>query len=111
MKLYISPCKHCGNKVYLDVLENTRSELRTRFQSDKLIITCNHCNNKNICDVTEVFAETDSNNAVAGGVIGGIIGLLGGPLGLIIGLGAGAVMGNFPDSEERSKVNFFNHSI
>jgi len=110
MKLYITNCKTCQSKIYIDATASTRSDLRSRFGGDHFYAVCQNCQSKNLYHVTEVFAESEKTSALTGGVVGGLIGLIGGPLGLLVGSGLGAAIGNSIDDDEQKKVDSFNTS-
>lgn len=110
MKLFVRRCDTCGQKVYLNITAYSRSQLRQRFGGEYFFIICNHCRHRNTYGVSNVFAETENDSAIAGGLIGGILGLIAGPAGMLIGGGLGALVGNNSDDEEKRRVHFFNNS-
>ncbi len=109
MRLYIKRCKHCGKKIYLNVLAYTREELRKKI-GEPFEVKCNHCGYVGTYWADDVFAEEGAPALPVGAIIGGLIGLLGGPLGLIIGGGLGALLGANADENERKLVIRFNKS-
>lgn len=110
MKLFVESCKTCQNKIYLDVVASSRSELRTRFGGDFFYAHCQKCQTRNVYSINEVTAEAEKTGTPTGGIVGGLIGLIGGPIGLLIGAGVGAAIGNSVDEDEQKKVHFFNAS-
>jgi|GEM_PF-1006581 len=109
MKLYISRCKTCNNKIYLGVQARNRMDLKYRI-GDTFSIQCPTCHTINIYSPNDVYAETSSNSALGGGVVGGLVGLLGGPIGLLIGGAIGGALGNENDKTDKDNVNRFNSS-
>lgn len=109
MKLFLSRCHYCSNKVPVDIAAENRPQIRYMY-GQQFYIKCPVCYNVSTYTPGEIVAQTDSNSKVGGGVIGGLVGLLGGPLGLIIGAGIGTAIGNANDSEDEAKVRRFNHS-
>ncbi|MEQ8624235.1 MAG: hypothetical protein RJQ00_05255 [Vicingaceae bacterium] len=101
MKLFVDKY---GFKVYLDLVEDSRSTLRQRIGYDPFYL-----NGKQYF-VHEVKAEAGGSNTPTGAIIGGTIGLIGGPLGVIVGGALGGLFGNSVDQTEIDKVNFFNRS-
>jgi len=110
MKLFIHKCGNCNNKIYIDIIASSRSELRQKLGGNNFNVICNSCGIKNLCTVDIIYAESDSTSAVTGGLVGGLLGILGGPLGIVIGGGLGALIGNTSDEDERKNVKFFNNS-
>ena len=109
MKLYISHCKSCRKKLSLNIEAPNRYIFRMRY-GQNFLVRCSSCYHQNMYNVNQVFAESDSNSTVGGGVVGGLVGLLGGPLGLIIGGAVGGAIGNEIDATEKKKVDSFNSS-
>lgn len=103
MKLYVHD-KESGEKVYLNFVATSRSELATALGSPWFSVM------GAIYHVHEVVAESNDNNTTAGAVVGGLIGLLAGPVGVLIGGALGGALGNENDKSETSKVNKFNSS-
>lgn len=101
MKLYV---KNGNQKIYLRYTAPSRNELAQRIGG--YYFTLNGLN----YNVNQVFAEKESSNTVAGGVIGGAIGLFGGPLGFLTGALVGGLIGNSSESKEEQEVNYFNRS-
>jgi len=110
MRLFVHRCENCGQKIYLDVVMASRSQLRQHFQGDYFYVTCNHCGFRNIFNVNQVFAEIEPGSPIKGGIIGGLLGLVAGPIGVLIGGGLGAMVGSNTEKEERNRVFFFNNS-
>lgn len=102
MKLYVTD--NLNNKIYLNTLATTRSELANIIGSPWFYL-----NNQRF-HVHQVVAESESNSIAAGAVVGGLIGLLGGPIGVLLGGTLGGALGNEDDKTELNKVNRFNHS-
>ncbi|MBB3123303.1 outer membrane lipoprotein SlyB [Mesoflavibacter sabulilitoris] len=101
MKLYVKKGKQ---KIYLRHSAQNRSELARKIGG--YYFTINGFN----YNVNQVFAEKESSNTVAGGVIGGAIGLFGGPIGFLTGALVGGLIGNSSESKEEKEVNYFNRS-
>lgn len=110
MKLYLSPCSSCQNRIPIGVTAPTRQELRNRY-GFYVRVECPTCHHVNTFSVGDVYAVKDSNATVGGGLIGGVVGLLGGPIGALIGLGLGTAIGNTNESDDQRRVNRFNNSI
>ena len=110
MKLFVSRCHNCSNKIQLDLISSSRSELRQKLGSEMFHVVCQSCTTKQTFSVSDVVAEVDSNSTLSGALIGGLIGLIGGPLGLLIGGGIGLGIGNSVEEDEKKKVDFFNQS-
>jgi hypothetical protein len=106
MKLYVIS-KSTHQKTYINVLANTRNDLRVRFNGEWFTI-----HDGFNYHINEVFAEpeTEVTNTAAGAIIGGLVGLLGGPIGLILGAGLGGVIGNSSDKSEVQRAIVFNNS-
>ena len=109
MKLYIPNCYNCNNKIPLGFVVQNRYILRNTY-GDYFNIECPTCGNVGTYSPLNVWAETDSNAALGGGVVGGLIGLLGGPLGVIIGGAIGAGLGNENDASDKAIRDRFNNS-
>ena len=106
MRLYVI-CKHCGRKIYLNMVASSRREIAQKY-GKFLSITCRFCHSKNTYSVNEIFAEPGVSNVPAGAIGGGLVGLLGGPLGILIGGGIGALIGGSLDAEDVERANRFN---
>jgi len=103
MKLFVRD-KASNNKIYLNTLASTRSELANVIGSPWFSLHGLQYH------VHEVIAESDSNGTATGAVVGGIIGILGGPFGILIGGALGGALGNEGDKSESSNVLRFNQS-
>ena len=103
MKLFVRD-KISNNKIYLNILAATRSELANVIGSPWFSLHGQQYH------VHEVVAETDSNSTAAGAVVGGLIGILGGPIGVLIGGALGGALGNESDKTETNSVLRFNQS-
>ncbi len=109
MKLCVSRCGSCGQKIPLSIEASNRTAIR-RTYGVKFSVECSSCYNTHLYRATDIHAESNSSGALSGGVLGGAIGLLGGPIGAVIGGAIGAGIGNEQDSSERMKVERFNRS-
>lgn len=101
MKLFVGQGQQ---KVYLDIVADTRQELAERIGSYWFTLQ------GGTYHVNQVVAESSSNSTAAGAVVGGIVGILGGPLGLLLGGIVGGALGNQGDKNEAEKVSYFNRS-
>uniref|UniRef100_UPI004049D815 hypothetical protein n=1 Tax=Flavobacterium sp. TaxID=239 RepID=UPI004049D815 len=101
MKLYV---KNGSEKIYLRHSALNRKQLVNRIGGYYFTIDGIHYN------VNQVFAEKESSNTVAGGIIGGSIGLFAGPIGFLAGVFVGGLIGNSSETKEEEEVNQFNRS-
>jgi DNA-directed RNA polymerase subunit RPC12/RpoP len=108
MRLYVK-CTSCDQKIYLNVIADTRDEWREKI-GEHFLVECRHCDYKETYSVDDVYAEEGVSSAPAGAVLGGLIGLLGGPLGMILGGTFGALLGATTDENEKRGVRKFNDS-
>jgi hypothetical protein len=102
MKLFVKTA--LGEKIYLQVLAPTKSELAA------IIGSPNFFAGNQVFHVNEVLAEKESSNTTAGMIIGGLLGLIVGPWGAVTGSTAGALIGNSADQDEEKKISIFNKS-
>lgn len=109
MKQYIPHCQNCSHKIPLGTTFVNRTQLRYSW-GNTFNIECPSCHSVNTYSSGDIYAESDSNAKVGGGIIGGLVGLLGGPLGLFLGAGIGTLIGNAGDSDDQKKVSNFNSS-
>jgi len=110
MRLFIRECKHCRNRIYLNVTASTRKHLAERIGGSEFEIQCSHCAQYTYYTINDVFAEQSVSATPAGAIIGGLVGLIGGPLGMLIGGVFGTLWGANADEKERRIVNRFNRS-
>jgi hypothetical protein len=103
MRLYVYD-RVIQQKVYLNLLASTRSELSNTIGSQWFTV-----NGRNF-HVHNVVAETEVSATAAGAIIGGLIGLMAGPIGVLAGGLFGGAVGNTGDKTEVQRVNYFNHS-
>ena len=102
MRLYVV-CRECGDKIYLDIVANSRKELLDKVGKYSFEVRCPHCGTKDYYTVNEVIAEPSVGTTLAGAGLGVLVGgVLGGPIGLLLGgaLGGAAL----PYLEEYSKL-------
>ena len=103
MRLYVYD-RVIQQKVYLNLLTSTRSELANTIGSQWFNL------NGRSFHVHNVVAETQASGTAAGAIIGGLIGLMAGPVGVLAGGLFGGAMGNTGDKTEIQRVNYFNNS-
>ncbi|MGV3598239.1 MAG: hypothetical protein ACO1PI_10255 [Bacteroidota bacterium] len=103
MKLFVID-KKSKQKIYIDTLANSRSELARRIGSPWFSLGGFQYH------VNEVIAETTDNSTATGAVVGGLLGLLGGPVGVLFGGILGGALGNETDKTDTQNVNLFNNS-
>lgn len=108
MRLYVK-CTSCDQKIYLNIIADTRDEWREKI-GEHFLVECHHphCGYKETYSVDDVYAEEGASSALAGVALGGLIGLLGGPLGMILGGTFGMLLGTTADENEEREVRKFN---
>lgn len=109
MRLFVPSCRNCEQKVHLNVVRETRSELRAEI-GNPFELECNHCGEVHQYQISEVQAEKGAPSSAAGTIIGGAIGIAGGPIGIVLGALGGAILGANAEEEEGEKVEKFNNS-
>ena len=106
MKLFVKNKNNPSHKLYLDLIANTRQELRMIIGSNWFILDNQQFH------VSEVLAEkSDYNNTTSGALIGGLVGALAGPAGIFFGGIIGGAIGSSSDEDENKKVRSFNNSL
>ena len=102
-------CQSCQNRVYLNIIADSRMALSNHIGSVYFNLTCPHCDHPSSYHVNDVQAESSPSGVPAGAILGGIIGgLLGGPACLLLGGLFGAGVGEGSDRTEKNRVNNFN---
>jgi len=102
MKLFV--INPTNQKVYLNITAPTRGGLAALIDGTRFYLS------SHLYNISDVYAEREINNTVAGLVVGGIVGAFGGPIGIIIGGALGGLIGNTSDDNENTKVATFNNS-
>lgn len=105
MKLFVLNKEITNQKIYLNILASSRSELVSLIGSFWFSINGINYN------ANDVFAEGDKSNAIAGAIVGGLIGAVTGSFGILIGSSIGGALGNEKDKEESQRVDYFNNSV
>lgn len=109
MRLLIPKCNICNEKIYINIIGETRQELVSKV-GHNFKVKCDACNNINYYSVYDITAEKGISRTPTGAILGGIIGIIGGPLGIILGSGIGTLLGGASDINEKGRIDNFNQS-
>jgi len=111
MRLYVV-CRECGDKIYLDIVANSRKELLEKVGKYSFEVRCYHCGTLNYYTVNEVIAEPSVGTTLAGAGLGALVGgVLGGPIGLLLGGALGGAAGANTEEQEKENARRFNEEV
>lgn len=106
MRLY-TYCRHCGQKIYLQIVVLTRRDLPS-----PLTTKCLYCRIEDHYFPYDVYAEPGAGAPIAGAALGAIVGgLIGGPIGLLLGGALGGTAGAGSEQRDREAAQRFNEEV